>query len=187
MKCTEKNFIKRLKNQKEDALEYIMTHYGGFVHSIALHIVGAKSQQAVDECVNDTFLLIWQRAHQFDGDALAFKKWVGMITKYKAIDYYRTLEKQKSREQADENILTEQRIADLQSDYLRKEQRDELLTAISSLPEIDRDIFMMKYFLSMPSSEIAEALQLSVTAIDNRLSRGRKKLAQNAMLKEQFI
>ena len=71
----------------------------------------------------------------------------------------------------------------MQSDYLRKEQRDELLAAISSLCEIDRDIFMMKYFLSMPSSEIAEALQLSVTAIDNRLSRGRKKLAQRIYTK----
>lgn len=187
MKCTERNYISRLKKQKEDALEYIMEHYGGLVHGISYHILGHVSHQAVDECVNDTFLLIWQRAHQFDGDAIAFKKWVGMITKYKAIDYYRALEKQKTREQTDEQVLLEQSTPDMQRTYIQKEQRDELLAAISRLPEIDRDIFIMKYFLNLPSSEIAKTLHLSVTAIDNRLSRGRKKLALKIKLKEQFI
>ncbi|AWE07314.1 RNA polymerase subunit sigma-70 [Lysinibacillus sp. 2017] len=187
MKCTERNYISRLKKKKEDALEYIMNHYGGLVHGITHQILGHISRQAVDECVNDTFLLIWQRAHQFDGDTKAFKKWVGMITKYKAIDYYRALEKQKTREKIDEQVILAQAIPDMQMTYIQKEQRDELLAAISGLPEIDRDIFMMKYFLDLPSGEIAEALQLSVSAIDNRLSRGRKKLAQNIKLKEQFI
>ena len=187
MRCTEKNFISRLKKQKEDALEYIMNHYGGLVHGISYQILGHISHQAVDECVNDILLLIWQRAHQFDGDTQDFKKWVGMITKYKAIDYYRALEKQKTREQYNEQIISEQSIPDLQAAFLQKEQRNELLVAISGLPEIDRDIFIMKYFLNIPSNDIAEALQLSVTAIDNRLSRGRKKLAQNIKLKEQFI
>ena len=187
MRCTERNFISRLKKQKEDALEYIMNHYGGLVHGISYQILGHVSQQAVDECVNDILLLIWQRAHQFDGDTQDFKKWVGMITKYKAIDYYRALEKQKTREQYNEQIISEQSIPDLQAAFLQKEQRNELLVAISALPEIDRDIFIMKYFLNIPSNDIAEALQLSVTAIDNRLSRGRKKLAQNIKLKEQFI
>ena len=187
MRCTGRNFISRLKKQKEDALEYIIDHYGGLVHGISYQILGHVNQQAVDECVNDIFLLIWQRAHQFDGEAQDFKKWVGMITKYKAIDYYRALEKQKTREQYNEQIISEQPAPDLQVAFLQKEQRNELLVAISGLSEIDRDIFMMKYFLSMPSNDIAEALHLSITAIDNRLSRGRKKLAQNIKLKEQFI
>ena len=149
MKCTEKNYISRLKKQKEDALEYVMNHFGGLVHGISHKILGHISRQAVDECVNDTFLLIWQRAYQFEGDTLDFKKWVGMITKYKAIDYYRTLEKQKTREQTDEKVLLEQSIPDMQMTYIQKEQRDELLAAISGLPEIDRDIFMMKYFADL--------------------------------------
>ncbi len=187
MRCTERNFIKLLKKQREEALDYIINQYGGLVHAIAYRILGGTSLEAVDECVNDTFLLVWQRAGQFAGEPGDFKKWIGMIAKYKAIDYYRVLEKKQAREQHSEQILLEQATEDVQAAYLLKEQKNELLAAISQLPEIDRDIFMMKYFLNMTSIEIAEALLLSVTAVDNRLFRGRKKLAGNALLKERLI
>ena len=186
MRCTDRNFIKRLKKQREDALEYIMEHYGGLVHAITYQIIGQLSKEAVDECVNDTFLIVWQRANQFSGEATDFKKWISMITKYKAIDYYRVIEKQKAREKQDEQALLDHPVEDLQTAYLMKEQKNAMLAAISELQEMDRDIFMMKYFLTMSSSEIAETLDLSITAVDNRLSRGRKKLAGNAILKERL-
>lgn len=132
-------------------------------------------REAVDECVNDTFLTVWQRAEQFSGEAGDFKKWIGMITKYKAIDSYRALEKRHGREARDEQVLLQQAGEDVQTAYLAKEQKNTLLAAISQLPEMDRDIFMMKYFLDMSSAEIAESLALSITAVDNRLSRGLKK------------
>lgn len=35
MKITEQNFVRELKRQNESALEYVMTHYGGLVKSVA--------------------------------------------------------------------------------------------------------------------------------------------------------
>lgn len=182
------NFIKRLKKKKEDALEFIIDAYMPLVKAIAMKIlVPLGKHDAVDDCVNDVFLDVWKNAYQFEGDATDFKKWIGTITKYKAIDYYRVLEKRKNREAHLEiaEQITDQ--TDLQQIILKREQKSELLFELSKLEETDRDIFIMKYYLEMTNSEIAESLHLTKAAVDNRLYRGKKKLAKSLELKERYV
>ncbi|QDQ00510.1 sigma-70 family RNA polymerase sigma factor [Lysinibacillus fusiformis] len=184
MGCNAKNFINRLQKQKEDALEYVIEYYSGFVHAIAFKVLSGISKDAVDDCVNDVFLAVWQNAKQFKGEPEDFKKWMGMLTKYKAIDVFRKLEKQQAREQSDEGLAQKSDLGDVQEELVKKEQRNELLLAISQLESIDRDIFMMKYYLQLSTREIAEALHLTKAAVENRLYRGKKKLATTIQLKE---
>ncbi|WP_245622918.1 sigma-70 family RNA polymerase sigma factor [Lysinibacillus contaminans] len=184
MRCHTKNFISRLQKQKEDALEYVIEHYSGFVHAIAYKVLSSISKDAIDDCVNDVFLAVWQNAKQFKGEPEDFKKWMGMLTKYKAIDLFRKLEKQQAREQGDEELTQKPGQRDVQEELVNKEQRNDLLLAISQLESIDRDIFMMKYYLQLSNIEIAEALHLSKAAVENRLYRGKKKLATKIQLKE---
>ena len=187
MKSSSTNFITRLKKQKEDALEYVIDAYMPLVKTIATKILHNKRRPDIDECINDVFLTVWQNAYQFQGDIHDFKKWIGIITKYKAIDRYRQAEKQITQEQSGTRL--EQKASVLQTDtsILRWEEKNELLMAISQLKEIDRDIFMMKYYMELPNIEIAEALGLTKAAVDNRLYRGKKILATNPNLKERFI
>lgn len=187
MKSSPNNFIDRLKKQKEDALDYIIDTYMPLVKAIAHKILHTQSKQDIDECINDVFLSVWQNAGQFQGNSEDFKKWIGMITKYKAIDRYRHYEKRTAREQLDTalteqatNFTTEQRILEI-------EQKNELLFALSQLATLDRDIFLMKYYLELTNNEIADTLGLTKAAVDNRLYRGKKELAQHDNLKERFI
>lgn len=96
MRCNSRNFVTRLQKQKEDALEYEIEHYSSLVNAIAYKVLSGISMDAFDDCVNDVFLAVWQNAGQFKGEPEDFKKWIGMITKYKAIDLFRKLEKQQA-------------------------------------------------------------------------------------------
>ncbi|HZH59012.1 MAG TPA: sigma-70 family RNA polymerase sigma factor [Metabacillus sp.] len=187
MTCNATNFIKRLKKQHEDALEYIINEYSGLVHAISYKILHRVSSETVNECVNDVFLSVWQNAHQFKGTEGEFKKWIAMVTKYKAIDRFRQIEKLQSREQSEEEFSKHPYDDDVQIQIIKIEEKNTLLLALSTLPETDRDIFIMKYFLHLTNAEIADSLELSVSAIDNRLYRGKKKLAKNKQLKERFL
>ncbi|MFS0639239.1 sigma-70 family RNA polymerase sigma factor [Mesobacillus foraminis] len=187
MKCTDANFIKRLKKQKEDALDYVIEHYSSLVHGICYKILSNISTEAIEECMNDVFLTAWQNAKQFKGEPEDFKKWIAMMAKYKAIDRYRQLEKQRAREQSDEFLHEHPDRVDVQMHVLKKEEKNALLLALATLPELDRDIFMMKYSLHLTAAEIAQSLNLSLSAVENRLYRGKKKLAQNKQLKERLL
>ncbi|WP_369436018.1 hypothetical protein [Lysinibacillus fusiformis] len=68
MTSMERTFIKRLKKQKEDALEYVIHIYMPLVKGIAINILQPLGKiDAVDDCVNDVFLSVWQHAQQFEG------------------------------------------------------------------------------------------------------------------------
>ena len=187
MRCNSKNFVTRLQKQKEDALEYVIEQFSGHVNAIAYKVLSGISKDAVDDCVSEVFLAIWQNSRQFKGEPEDFKKWIGMMTKYKAIDLFRKLEKQQARERSDELLEQGTKGDDLQEQLVKKEENKELLLAISKLESINRDIFMMKYYLQLSTNEIAEALNLSKAAVENRLYRGKKKLATTIRLKERLI
>jgi RNA polymerase sigma factor (sigma-70 family) len=187
MRCNSENFVTRLQKQKEDALEYVIEHYSSLVNAIAHKVLSGISKDAIDDCVNDVFLAVWQNAGQFKGEPEDFKKWIGMMTKYKAIDIFRKLEKQQAREQGDDLLEQKSTYEDVQEQLVKKEETKELLHAISKLEEIDRDIFMMKFYLQLSNIEIAKALHLSNAAVENRLYRGKKKLAMKIQLKERLI
>jgi RNA polymerase sigma factor (sigma-70 family) len=187
MKSSPTNFIKRLKKKNEDALEYIIDAYMPLVKTIATKILHNQNRLDVDECINDVFLTVWQNVQQFKGEPEDFKKWIGMITKYKAIDRYRQAEKRNAREHRDESLLEKSSTPGTDISVLRREEKNELLAAISQLEELDRDIFIMKYYLDLTNIEIADQLTLSKAAVDNRLYRGKKKLASNVKLKERLV
>lgn len=187
MKSSSTNFITRLKKQKEDALEFIIEAYMPLVKTIAAKILHSMKEPDIDECINDVFLTVWQNAHQFQGEPQDFKKWIGMIAKYKAIDRYRQAKKRIEREQSYVMLSEKESTIRTEESILKREERNELLAAISQLKDHDRDIFMMKYYLELSNGEIADSLGLTKAAIDNRLYRGKKILATNLKLKELLI
>lgn len=187
MKINSDNFVASLKKKKENALEYIISVYLPLVKTIATKILYTTNQSDIEECINDVFLSVWKNAHQFHGNANDFKKWIAMITKYKAIDCYRQSEKQNEHQSTNELLHHKATSLQPEESILKQEEKNSLLLALSQLGEVDSEIFIMKYYLELSNSEIADNLNLTKAAVDNRLYRGKKVLANNTILKELLI
>ncbi|OED32371.1 RNA polymerase subunit sigma-70 [Planococcus maritimus] len=184
MKSTETNFIKRLKRQKEDALEYIVDQYLPLVKGISKKILAPiESQGLIEECINDVFLTIWNQAKQFEGDTEDFRKWLCVITKYKAIDTYRKATKRLEKETATQDIEVSSPDSS-ERNLLIAENKNELLQLMAEMNVLDRDILVMKFFLEMTNEEIALHMGLTKAAIDNRIYRGKKRLQEKCSVKK---
>ncbi|MDM5233763.1 sigma-70 family RNA polymerase sigma factor [Lysinibacillus pakistanensis] len=178
------DFIQRLQRHDEKALKYVVEHYLGFVKAITLKILEKPSDyMLVEECVNDVFLLIWQKSNYFIGEEADFKRWIGMITKYKAIDLYRKQQKQLATLPM-ENIPPLIAPDNIEQQLDKLYAKEQLLLEIMHLPDLDRELFLMRYYLEYTNNEIAEILHISKSAVENRLYRGKKKLAKNPKLQE---
>ncbi|GEN84848.1 DNA-directed RNA polymerase sigma-70 factor [Sporosarcina luteola] len=178
MKSTSENFIRRLQKQKEDALEFIIDSYLPLIKGITHKVLSPLGNEGlVDECVNDIFLSIWDNADKFSGESTDFRKWICAIAKYKSIDYYRRAAKRMEVSSAYPDMNTEMSV---EEELIRAEDQTELIKLINQLESLDRDIFLMKYFLGYKTAEISCKTGLSITAIDNRVFRGKKKLFNEA-------
>ena len=173
MKSNEENYIKRLKNGKEDALEFIVDKYLCLVKSAVYKVLSPlKTDGIIEECINDVFLSVWKNSKKFNGEEVQFKKWLYKIAKFRAIDYYR-------KEIKNTEVTLEQDVSQgksVEEEIIITENRNELIVLINSLEPIDRDIFVMKFFLDVKSDDIARKLGMSRASIDNRIYRGKKKL-----------
>lgn len=176
MKSNEKNFIRRLQRHKEDALEFVIDQYLPLVKGVTYKMLAPLGNDGLmEECINDTFLAVWENAGKFTGDATDFKKWLCVIAKYKATDYYRKATKRKelevvADEHRDSNVLSTEDI------LVSVENKAEILTLLNELEDMDKNIFIMKYFLGYQNIEVASKLGLTKASVDNRIYRGKKKL-----------
>ncbi|MPQ30501.1 sigma-70 family RNA polymerase sigma factor [Clostridium estertheticum] len=175
MKSNEENYIRRLKNKKEDALEFIVDKYLALVKSTVYKVLSPlKRDGIIEECINDVFFSIWNHSGKFKGGDVEFKKWIYKIAKFRAIDCYR-------KEIKNTEVSLERDISggkSIEDEIIITEGKDELIVLINSLESIDRDIFIMKFFLDVKSDAIAKKFGMSRAAIDNRIYRGKKKLSK---------
>lgn len=179
MKTNETNFIKRLHLHKEDALEYIVDKYLPLIKGVTYKILSPlKNNGVIEECINDIFLSVWEHSNKFNGDSNDFKKWICAIAKFKSIDYYRIASKRIEITSIELDFKSDKSIED---ELIVLEKRTELINLINQLEPLEREIFIMKFFLGLKSEEISLKLGITKASIDNRIYRGKKKLKNKAM------
>lgn len=186
MKINEDNFIKELKKKNPKALDYLVENYSNLIFKVVLSVLGTDRREEAKECLNDVLLKVWEKINYHDESKSRFTSWLIAVSKYNAIDYKRKLSKVQNECSIDELILSDE--GDIEEHILHSESKEELLNAIKDMGSPDKDIFIRKYFLGESLNEISMTLKLSISAVNNRLFRGRKLLREKlAYIKEEVI
>ncbi|MDF2474154.1 MAG: polymerase, sigma-24 subunit, subfamily [Lachnospiraceae bacterium] len=154
---------------------------------IAAGILGSRSRD-IEECVNDTYLKLWNHIERYDMDKASLKTYLKVIVRNTAINKLRDLSKREERELPEDiSDIAKYYIDQSQSvegQIFSKESMKHLNKVISGLSERDKELVIRKYFYLQSSKEIAKATKMTVTAIDSRISRLRNKMKQE-FLKEK--
>ena len=130
----------------------------------------------MNECCNEILLSIWKNSKKFTGEPMEFQKWVCVIAKYKAVDCIRS-EMRKKESLSLQLDFTADALTYPQNMLL--EEHENIHAILSKLKPVDQKIFIMKYLLDFDTEEIARQLQMTKSAIDNRLYHGKKKLKKS--------
>lgn len=170
----ESNFIKELKYRNPDALDYFIESYGSMIKGSTTKILYSLGNSGVvEECMSDIFMAVWMNISKYDEEKGNFKGWLSAVIKFKAIDYYRKYNKDIQKEVIEET-LTNGRSAE--EDYISELEGNILVEIIENMDEPDRTIFVMKFLLGEKVKKISEAVNLSVSSVNTRVSRGREKI-----------
>ncbi|WP_315371726.1 sigma-70 family RNA polymerase sigma factor [Paenibacillus xylanexedens] len=170
----EEQIRKAVADRDPEAMEWVMNHYAGLLWKIAHSILHHASAEEIEECVADTFFAFWQNPDAFQSGRSSLKNYLATITKHKAIDRYRKLNRRSELTYEEEihSVQTE----DLLVQMISKETYTELNHMIESFPEPEREIMKRRFYEGQRPHEISEALSLHVRQVHNKLYRSRQRL-----------
>jgi len=137
----------------------------------------ADSNMDVDDILQETFLKAYKKIDQFDGQASLYT-WLYAIARNITIDEFRS---QKRKPDRSHTPADEFDIADDESEPNEAHQQEvhELRNAVSELPDILRDVVVMKTLEGLSYDEISEITGINTETLKNRMFRAKKQLAES--------
>lgn len=162
--------------RQQDGIGQLSEKYGAYAHAVALRFVG--SSQDAEECVNDALLDVWNAKNIKEIRSL--KAFVATCVRRRAVDLLRRANAEKRSQNLCVLLSELSEVCDAhttESRYEAKALGARLDAFVRALKQPDRNIFLLRYFYGMEIVEIAKRQHMSRSAVDNRLSRCRKKLS----------
>ena len=170
---TDKELAALIRSDPEKGLAAALKLYGDCCAGILHRMLGGRTQD-IEDCLGTVFCKLWQTIHQYDPEKGSLRSWLCRITRNTAID--------KLRQSGIEILPLEEDMPDLADSpetlAQRKDTAELVQSAIDSLGEPDRTIFVRRYYYLEKLSSIANALDMTEKAIERRLYRGRAKLKE---------
>ncbi|MFT4145291.1 MAG: sigma-70 family RNA polymerase sigma factor [Mobilitalea sp.] len=169
--CT---IIKKMKLNKEKALEALMQRYTSYVVTIIMRIGGQLlSAQDVEEIASDVFYAVWKRRESLiEADSL--KPYIAQIA--------RNMTKTRLTQTREEEPLEEDILVlisnDIDEQLIQKEQLEFLRETILRFEYPDKDILLAYYFWNYKLADIAKLFELPLSTIKSKLYRGRSELVK---------
>lgn len=173
----DQKIIELYWNRSEEAISETEQKYGNYCCSIARNILA--NREDAEECVNDTYLAAWNAIPPQRPSLLA--AFLGKITRNLSIDRWRTQNRQKrgsgeillALDELDDCVSGQQSV---DAEMERKRFAQVFNRFLDSLPEMERRIFLCRYWYLDPIAEIADRFGFSVSKVTSMLHRTRKKL-----------
>lgn len=163
--------------RNEQAIEESKSKYGGYCHAIAYRILADLGDS--DESVNDTWLAAWESIPPHRPSVLA--TYLGKLTRRVSLNRWRDRNRDKrgggevslSLDELAECVPSRQ---DVERIMELAELTDALNRFLAGLPEVERDVFVSRYWFLAPLREIGEKFEFSESKTKSMLFRTRKKL-----------
>lgn len=162
--------MERIRAKDVDAFEALYRSYRSRLARFLFKLV--HRPHLVEEILNDTLMVVWDRAHAFNGES-KLSTWIFAIAYRKSMKALRSYQEPVEDMAADERISLE---PNPEEQFGRERARDLLLRAIGELSHEHRAVVEFTYFHELGYQEIAEIMSCPVGTVKTRMFHARRQL-----------
>jgi len=164
-----------LSIKKPSAYEYLVVKYQEAFIRKAKSIIGNREE--VDDIVSEAFTKIYLNADKFkEQPGASFKSWAYKILINTAFSYYQKLKKEAGFTQSLDPEIYEMLPDPKISEIDKKDLRDSIALALSSLPEMFGRVLKLHFIDDKSQKEVASIEGISISAVKTRIHRAKKEL-----------
>ena len=179
---TNETLMLRFRDGDVRAFEFLLSRHQKPIYEFILRSVGPHNTALAEDLAQETFLRVVKQAKTYEQRA-KFTTWLYTLARNLCIDNSRRMVHRKTRslDQEDEEGQTLlDRTADKGPAVDRKVIGQQLQTrlqqAIDSLPEDQREVFLMREQADLSFKEIAEVIGISENTVKSRMRYALEKL-----------
>jgi len=180
------DLIQRLINNDSDAVEQFFVEYEPAVSRYIVHTVPDITEEDLADVVQETFIGVLRSLKDYRGDS-SLTTWVLRIAHYKAVDALRRRQVMNKREEAIENMSSDEvsfvgaASADVEEDVVDEQDIALVRRALASLPPDQRQALTLRYVNGLRVDDVAATMNVSRRKAELLITKGR------AALKERLI
>ena len=169
-------WIKKAVKGDDHAFGFLVDHYQKPVHSLCYRMLG--NSHDAEDAAQESFIRAYLYLNKYDPNR-PFATWLLSIAAHYCIDRIRKRRLPTvSIEALPAEIIPDRNIPTPESKSRQSERETMIQNLLMSRKPIDRAAVVLRYWYECTEVEIAETLNLTVSAVKSRLYRSRKTLAQ---------
>ncbi|MFQ6101732.1 MAG: RNA polymerase sigma factor [Anaerolineae bacterium] len=173
----EAEWIRLARRGDQAAFGRLVVAYQTPVYNLAYRMLGNAGE--AEEAAQETFLRVYTKLHSYDLQR-PFRSWLLSITSHYCIDRLRR--RRITWLSFEDEIAAPERLASAdpnpESAVVWQERENRIQQLLATLSPTDRAAITLRYWYDYSYEEIAEALNLTVSAVKSRLHRARRALAR---------
>ncbi len=180
----EQTWILQAQQGNDEAFTRLVEHYQTPVFNLCYRMLGEP--EAAEDAAQESFLRAYQNLSRYDRQR-PFATWLLSIAAHHCIDRLRRrrfviFSLDAEREDDDRPTeLPDRNAIDPEQEAIRRQEQEGIQTALRGLDATDRAAIVLRYWYDFSEVEIAESLNLTVSAVKSRLHRARKAVARLLM------
>ena len=175
----EMAWVAQAQQGSEEAFTNLVEAYQTHVYNLCYRMLGEP--ELAEDAAQETFLRAYQNLHRYDNKR-HFATWLLSIAAHYCIDRLRRRKFSMISMDEDKDDggfeLPDVDTPNPESEVVHGEQRARMQGMLKRLDSVDRAAIILRYWHDASEAEIAETLNLTVSAVKSRLHRARRELAR---------
>ena len=160
--------VERARDGEEEAFEVLMSRHYGYIFGYAYRMT--SSQADAEDITQETLVKVARSIRNFRGQA-KFTTWLYRVTANCTTDWFK---RQKRRAEVHEEFTKEEQINSQEG--VRDDLSEDILLALSSLNEKERQAIVLTFYEGLTHAEIAKISSCAETTVSWRVFSAKKKL-----------
>jgi RNA polymerase sigma-70 factor (ECF subfamily) len=166
----------------DDAFGFLVDQYQRPVYSLCYRMLG--NSKDAEDAAQESFIRAYYNLKKYDPNR-SFATWLLSISSHYCIDQYRKRQLPTvSVEALPAEIIPDRNIPNPETELSQSERERQVQNLMMELKPVDRAAMVMRYWHQCSEVEIAEALDLTVSAVKSRLYRSRQAFAESWLAME---
>jgi len=169
----DRELLVGIRQKDEKCFEKLMEKYIRYIAAIIAKVAGQRlNKYDIEDVCSDTLIKLWVNSEKIDLKSDNLKGYLAISARNNTLNAIRSKQKRLGDE-LDEDSLADDSAEVLFFNWHDNQKINELIT---TLPELDREIMIRRYFYLERVKDIAQKVGINEKAVSARIGRAKEKL-----------